>query len=57
MTKISRVETAKFVCDYAKELAQLAKKAGLHNLAYLLEVAAIEAEAQSATLKAGATAR
>jgi hypothetical protein len=51
MTRISRVETAKYVCAHTKELARLSKDAGLANLAYMLEVAALEAETQIAATK------
>ncbi len=39
------VETAKYVRAQTKELTQLSRAAGLDILAYLLEVAALEAEA------------
>lgn len=46
MPKKSTVETADYVCTQTKELAQLAREAGLDVLAYLLEVAALEADTQ-----------
>ena len=41
-----KTETAEYVCAHTKELAQLARRVGLNDLAYLLEAAVFEAEAQ-----------
>ena len=56
MTRISKAKTAEYVCAHTKELARLAKDAGLENLAYLLEVAALEAETQLAPTQTKETA-
>ena len=51
MTRTSRMATAEYVCAHTKELARLSKDAGLNNLAYMLEVAALEAETHIAATK------
>jgi hypothetical protein len=44
MRKKTKIETARFVHAHLDELAQVAREAGLGELAYLVEVAALEAE-------------
>jgi hypothetical protein len=56
MTRTSKVATAEYVCAHTKELARLSKDAGLNNLAYMLEVAALEAETHIAAAKSKETA-
>jgi hypothetical protein len=55
MAKGSAVETAKYVRAQTKELARLSRDAGLDILAYLLEVAVLEAEAQIMASRKNAT--
>ena len=49
MAEASAIETAKYVRAQTKELAQLSRAAGLDVLAYLLEVAVLEAETVTTT--------
>jgi hypothetical protein len=52
MTTKSKMEMAEYVGAHSKELARLAKDAGLDSLAYLLEVATLEAKTQAAAREA-----
>ena len=44
MTTKSTVEKAAYVCEQAKELAQVSREADLYVLAYRLELVVMEAE-------------